>query len=296
LLALADYSLDRFIRDVQEANALRTLGMETFLPTQLPFPGLVDGSLRTVLQAQSKGDKRQSWDMLADLIQLSLSLSQALRQELQELVYLGPLRANPERHYTFSGNIAHDVGKSGRELPDILYGQQRLVDGTNEWLKRFGTDYSLRVSRFERSVFGLDLIDDGQTETTASIADVGFGISQVLPIIVQSMLSKDSTILIEQPELHLHPRIQAELGTLFAESALSQGNQFIIETHSEHLILRLQKLIRKGQLKPSDVSVVYVMKGEDGSTCMPLRIDQEGDFIDEWPEGFFEEGYREMFE
>lgn len=165
----------------------------------------------------------------------------------------------------------------------------------NDRLRQFGAGYSIQVGRTGGDVFGLELLDQ-VTGTPVSIVDVGFGISQVLQIIVQSTVSTDSVVLVEQPELHLHPRLQAELGSLFADCVGDPyRNQFIIETHSEHLILRIQRLIREGKLKNSDVSVVYVMKSEEGSQCYPLRLDEEGDFIDEWPEGFFEEGFRERF-
>jgi predicted ATPase len=125
---------------------------------------------------------------------------------------------------------------------------------------------------------------------------VGFGISQVLPIIVQSMLSYGKTLLIEQPEIHLHPRLQSELATLFVESIKEPyRNEFVVETHSEHLILRLQRLIRQGTLQADDVSVLYVDRTPDGSRCIPLRLDSKGGFIDRWPGGFFEESYHEMF-
>jgi predicted ATPase len=111
------------------------------------------------------------------------------------------------------------------------------------------------------------------------------------------MLSRNSTLLIEQPEIHIHPRLQAELGSLLADCIKPPfENQFIIETHSEHLMLRLQKLIRKGELKPEDISVIYVDRGAEGSKCLHLRLDEEGDFIDEWPDGFFEEDFNEIFQ
>lgn len=126
--------------------------------------------------------------------------------------------------------------------------------------------------------------------------DVGFGISQVLPVIVQSLLAHDKTVCIEQPEIHLHPRLQAELGSLFGETIRPPyNNRFIVETHSEHIMLRIQKLIRQRTLKPEDVSVIYVDHTAETSKCIPLRIDEEGDFIDQWPGGFFEDAYQEIF-
>jgi hypothetical protein len=233
-----------------------------------------------------------------NLFRLARNISLTLQQAISDIVYLGPLREYPERYYIYNDDVARSVGKSGRQLPFLLFRKRRNIDHTNQVLKDFGLGYSLDIHASEdpnmADVFAIHLLD--QRGVRVSMRDVGFGIGQVLPVIVQSTMSHEKVILIEQPELHLHPRLQAELGSLFAQGIREpQQNQFIIETHSEHLILRLQKLIRTGQLKPEDVSVIYVMKKEDGSYAYPLRLDEDGDFIDAWPEGFFEEGYREIF-
>ena len=127
-----------------------------------------------------------------------------------------------------------------------------------------------------------------------ALPDVGFGISQLLPFIVQSLATERQIISIEQPEVHVHPKLQADLGDLLAEAIQKSKNQFIIETHSEHLILRLQRLVRNKQIKPEDVSVIYVSRGTEGAKAERLRIDEDGDFIDEWPNGFFPERLREL--
>jgi predicted ATPase len=113
--------------------------------------------------------------------------------------------------------------------------------------------------------------------------------------VVQALTAQKQTITIEQPEVHIHPRLQADLGDLLAECIKEpRQNRFIIETHSEHLVLRLQRLVRTGRLKPEDVSILYVMHAKEGSEVRRLRVDDEGDFIDDWPGGFFPERLREF--
>lgn len=137
---------------------------------------------------------------------------------------------------------------------------------------------------------------DQRTNTVVTHRDVGIGISQVLPVLVMAYGSQNKLLAMEQPEIHLHPALQAELGDVFIEAALgSRQNTFILETHSEHLILRLMRRIREGKISPDDVGVVFVEPLERGSRFIELRIDEEGDFIDEWPGGFFEESFHEKF-
>ena len=238
---------------------------------------------------------------LKPVLDLTIKASTLLRGYLDNLVYIRPLRANPERLYIFGGNNGEQVGQGGKNLADVLYTKPDVLNAVNKQFELFDLGYEIKISKFKdeetselSDVFAIRLIDK-YTKVNVSLLDVGFGISQILPVIIQSVLSRNKTIVIEQPEIHIHPRLQAQLGSLLAESVKSFGNRFIIETHSEHLLLRLQKLIRNGELSHEDIAVVYVDRGKNGSQCLELRIDSEGDFIDEWPNGFFDEGFNEMF-
>ena len=111
----------------------------------------------------------------------------------------------------------------------------------------------------------------------------------------RALLPSGQIITIEQPEVHVHPRLQADLGDLLAEAiGEPRWHRFIVETHSEHLVLRVQKLVRGKVLRPSDVSIIYVSRGPDGARAEKLRLGEDGDFIDEWPGGFFPERLREL--
>ena len=127
--------------------------------------------------------------------------------------------------------------------------------------------------------------------------DVGFGIGQVMPIITEAVVSKNTTICVEQPEIHLHPKLQAHLADLFIDSvnAKKNNNQWIIETHSEALMLRIQKRIRQERINKSLVKVYYVISDTEGSKIIDLPLDDEGDFTELWPEGFFEERLNDLF-
>ncbi len=139
-----------------------------------------------------------------------------------------------------------------------------------------------------------------------ALQDVGVGTSQVLPIVIEAHAQNDKLIAIEQPELHLHPALQAELGDVFIASALGENkNSFLLETHSEHLILRILRRIREttiGKLPEGsvpitkdDVAVLFVSPSSEGSLVRELRISEKGAFVDSWPGGFFEESFNEMF-
>jgi hypothetical protein len=235
-----------------------------------------------------------------------------IKKLLNDIEYIAPLREYPERFYIYGGNPLESVGSSGKMVFDVLFNNQELLEKVNDEFKRFGTDYELRLSSYTTfdnnsymkdesetsGVFAPELVNKS-TGVAASFRDVGFGFSQVLPVIVQSMLSKGKTLLIEQPELHLHPALQAKLGDVFIESALGKNKNTL------HLILRLLRRIREttegeleegdNPLRPEDVAVIYAKPTEKGTELIELRITEDGDFADKWPDGFFAERAKELF-
>ncbi len=147
---------------------------------------------------------------------------------------------------------------------------------------------------------------DKRTGTPVSHRDVGIGVSQVLPVLVSAYALENELLAIEQPEIHLHPALQAELGDVFLESALGgAGNTFLIETHSEHLLLRILRRIREttdGELPPDvpdvhpeHVAVLYVQPGREDTEVLHIPITPDGEFERAWPNGFFAERAEELF-
>jgi predicted ATPase len=144
---------------------------------------------------------------------------------------------------------------------------------------------------------------DGSIELRPN--DVGIGISQVVPVIVTALDGAGRFVAIEQPELHLHPKLQAELADLFIEAAKGQaGHVVLLETHSELIPLRIMRRIRETfeqkrherlGLTEDDVAIYYVEPFNGTTVVTRLNLSERGQLLDPWPEGFFEEGYRERF-
>ncbi|WP_200957531.1 DUF3696 domain-containing protein [Methylobacterium sp. Leaf94] len=230
---------------------------------------------------------------------------------LTSISYLGPLRSHPARHYVRQGGTIQTVGTQGENTPQVIASQEKQIKSRiNNWFERFGIPYKLTPRHFGNETSGEIVsinLTDVRTKLEFSPSDVGFGIGQLLPIIVEGLVSQQRTICVEQPEIHLHPRLQGHLADYFVDTTIGEGaekiskkgygNQWIVETHSEALMLRLQRRIREGKLSPDAVSVIYVnpVQKSMGSEILHLRLDNDGEFIDEWPDGFFEETYREIF-
>lgn len=174
-------------------------------------------------------------------------------------------------------------------------------------------DVDLEVDKIMRDLNEADIdrfpeiiLMDRRSETAVSHRDVGIGVSQVLPVLVSAYSFNNQLVAIEQPEIHLHPKLQAELGDVFISSALGeQKNTFLLETHSEHLLLRIMKRMRQTAsgtlpeglppIHPKDVAVLYVEPDGSRSIIRTMPLNERGELAKAWPGGFFEEGLREIF-
>jgi type I restriction-modification system DNA methylase subunit len=230
-------------------------------------------------------------------------IGKEVRSLLKGVVYLGPLRSAPERFHNRTPS-QRGQDNNGSHFAIHLFDNSSEVEKVNEWLANLGVPYVLQVvpvgTAGSANIVG-DLVAVNLTDMRSGVevspADIGFGISQVLPIVVEALARQSSVICVEQPEIHLHPALQSQLADLLIESTAEEGrgNQFLVETHSEHLVLRMQRRIREGSLSADRVNVIYVDQDEDGITrCRRLRLDKNGDFLDPWPHGFFEERLDEI--
>jgi len=292
------FTLDAFVERMTSGWRGAVLGIDGFLPitgrtgARIPLPEL---DLIDVRHGPGSPLNLPSNDVAG----MAFLSGRFVEEALDALFPMGPFRRPPERWYIFTGTSPEDVGYKGDHLPDLLFRRPDLVEHANRWLHKLEIGYKLSVKPIgekDSDLFEVRLADTRRSPSVeVGLSDVGFGISQILPFLVQSLATTNQIISIEQPEVHIHPRLQADLGELLAECiGETFSHQFLIETHSEHLVLRLQKLIRDKRLKPSDVSIVFVERGRGGSRVKRLHLDERGEFIDEWPGGFFPERLREL--
>lgn len=222
-------------------------------------------------------------------------------QVLRNLFYVGPLRKPMALIYGNPHRRVETVGIDGADTPVVLARNPEVLNALNSWLgaddstqQTTGVGYRVRIEQCTDPTFDQFriVLEDLKRGVNVTPRDVGAGIGQLLPILVEGLMSP-RTVLLEQPELHLHPRIQANLGSFFA--AQCKQSQFIVETHSEHLVLRLQKLVRDGKLSPESVSILCIGAEGGTTTITPLRLDREGFFDNEWPGGFFPDRVQELW-
>ena len=164
------------------------------------------------------------------------------RQIIGSVVRIGPHRERPDRVTFVNPNDKSTfVGSQGENVMSIIHqSSPEKLKELNQWFELLGIPYGIK-KKFNKQFNISQLILTDNQGMSVSLADVGYGISQVLPIVITSVLSKNTIITIEQPELHLHPKLQANLADLFIKSASTRNNNFILETHSEHIILRLKR-------------------------------------------------------
>ncbi len=162
------------------------------------------------------------------------------------------------------------------------------------WLKEMGIIHSFSVKPLSEGRKEYEvLVKTHPDSSEVKITDVGFGVSQVLPALVQAYYCPpNSTVWMEQPEIHLHPQVQAELADALISATKSvqdgkpRNTQLIIESHSEHLLQRVQRRIAEGELQPNDVAVYFCKRSKSGAELEELQIDDFGE-ISNWPDGFF---------
>ncbi len=205
--------------------------------------------------------------------------------------FISPFRLAPERTYYQKVKADEKIGVNGEGYIDqILEWEQQKAPEFKQIisiLKKLKLIHSLKTQQLKGGRFEVN-VKTKYKGVWASLADVGFGISQFLPVIAADLqLANDSTLILAQPEIHLHPSIQASLADYFVNQIKETKKQYIIETHSEYLLNRFRLDIVKGKLDPADISVYYFEPSPDGSITYRIEFTKDGR-IKNAPKGFFD--------
>ena len=232
----------------------------------------------------------------------------ALSEICQHISYIGPLREAPARRY-FYDDVVNDIGIKGENaaylllnegntqgmyhLPNDYLGEMSLQEAAQSWLEYMGIQ-GLKVNN-DKDIYRVVLSDTNTKSVLVNIADVGFGISQVFPIILEGLrMPEDSTLVLEQPEIHLHPKLQMQLSDYMIAMA-RQDKGFVVETHSDHIINRLVRRIvedETGRLADM-IQIYFVTPTPVGAQFQSVEIDDTRGIVN-WPDGFFDQTANEQ--
>ncbi len=229
----------------------------------------------------------------------------ALEGMFSRIAYLGPLREYPKRSYIWAGERPIDVGRRGDQAVAALLaaraeglksgrgkGKARryksIEERVLEWMQKMELIHSFSLKSIAENRKDYEFrVKKSKTSSEVLITDVGFGVSQLLPVLVLCYyVSEGSIILLEQPEIHLHPFVQSWLADVLVDVVKERNIQIIVESHSEHLLRRLQRRIAERAIGP-DKTALYFSRTENAvSRIERLNVDDHGS-ITNWPQGFF---------
>ncbi len=228
-----------------------------------------------------------------------LTISVPFMDEVMKLVsayfaniyYVGPLRVKPDPIISYTNDNFKDVRSDGlytrfilhNRKDDMVNAKENLLQATNRWIcKELELAESIETIKDGTSSYRVVLRNKG---VDVDLCHIGLGVSQILPIIVQGLLVPvGGTLIVDSPEVHMHPSVQADLIDFFIELA-KNGRKVVFETHSDHMITRLRRRIAEG-LEPNIVNLCFVTGTESGSTYASLGIDNTGTFFGGLPDKF----------
>ena len=292
----------------QATDATSTLFKTTDFETQLRFPFNEDCLFQLdflyrsrALYPDAREDITRAIDYLRTTLKLDTSSSQRPRffstwsERLLRTIPLAPLRSKPKRTYD---PVRETASPEGEHIPMLMMrldrtdktGWTKLHDDLVGFGRASGLFSDIAVKRHGRQMSDpFQLQVKARAGSRANIMDVGYGVSQSLPILVDVRSHKQSVFLLQQPEVHLHPRAQAELASLFVESYRNNHNYFMVETHSDYIIDRIRILTKQGVLRPEDVSILYFAPDRNAVEIHNISLDADGNLQNVPP------GYRDFF-
>jgi len=212
------------------------------------------------------------------------------------LRYVGPLRES-FRETPFSGEEPESVGPDARYLIPFLKFHPPVVERISDWLRERGLAAGLEIRETAKGSGRWAAYIVEKEGRRVNLTDTGFGYSQLIPVLAEIYGAPESSlILIEQPELHLNPRLAIWVGDVLI-SAAHEGKAILAETHSEHIILRLRRRIAERELLPDQVALYFASRSlEEGKSFLHrIRLDEMGQPAEKWPENFWGEDYDEAF-
>jgi hypothetical protein len=284
-------------------------GTESEEFTWIPGPDAYSSEKRTYRVGQDK--KQLSFHgLLPDASDWSDSIggvtgfSRRMREEFDDIRYLGPFRNGPDRFFRSSARTFGSVGSRGEKalgilVADEMRGRGRVTRELNDLLAHMLPGWQFVVTDVGAGMYVPRLHSTRDPELFVHLDDVGTGVVQFLPLLIQRASDRVQPPvrpvieIVEEPELHLHPSAHATIADLYIDAARESNVRFLVETHSENFLLRLRRRVAEKQLSPEDLKIYFVEQTEGSAFLRRIEVDTLGN-IDYWPAGIFSEDFEEV--